>query len=70
MMKFYLWKYAAHTNPHQKKNEGFRHRSQISHNLEVPIEEEPETLELAVRTNEDVEVRWPDETKNFNRRGS
>jgi len=61
MMKFYLWKYAAHTELRQKKqNEGSRHRSQISHNLEEPIEEEPETLELAIRTSEDVEARGPD----------
>ena len=61
MMKFYLWKHATHTDQHRKENEGFRHRSQISHNLEEPIEEEPETLELAVRTSEYVEARWPDQ---------
>jgi hypothetical protein len=57
-MKRHLWK------SERKENDGFRHQSQIRGNLEEPIEEEPETLELAVRANEDVQPHWPDQTEN------
>jgi hypothetical protein len=43
-----------------KKNDGLRREHQIRHDLQEPVEEEPETLEGAIRTYEpEPATIWP-----------